>query len=77
MPDKVGIMRELEAHIDYIPEGTLGRLLADARRLIVSQGKELEEVKRANTALTASETMYIERLKTADAKIKPRKRAKT
>lgn len=76
MPDNVGVMKELETHIDCIPDGTLGALLADVRRLLVSQGKELEELKRVNTALSGSERMYIERLKIADGKLKPKKRAK-
>ena len=76
MPDKVAVMAELETHIDMWQEGSTGRLLADVRRLLVSQGKELVDLRDQVKAVTASETMYIERLKIADAKIKPRKRNK-
>ena len=76
MLDKVAVMAELETHIDMWQEGSTGRLLADVRRLLVSQGKELVELRDQIKAVTASETMYIERLKIADGKLKPRKRAK-
>ena len=73
MPDKVAVMAELETHIDMWQEGSTGRLLADVRRLLVSQGKELVELRDQIKAVTASETMYIERLRIADGKLKPRK----
>ena len=34
MVDKIAVMNDLETHIDYIPEGTLGRLLKNARIFI-------------------------------------------
>ena len=43
MPAKAAVMKELEAHIDCIPDGSLGALLRDVRRLIVSQDKKLKK----------------------------------
>jgi hypothetical protein len=66
MLDKMGVIAELETHMDFMREGTLGRLLANAHRLIKSQGKELVELRDANKALTGHETLLLERLKKAE-----------
>ena len=76
MLDNVGLIKQLEDYMQFIPEGGTGALLRSCYKMIKHQGAELEELKQVNTALAGSERMYIERLKVADAKIKPRKRVK-
>ena len=68
MLDKTAIMKELETHIDCIPDGPLGELLRNVRKLLVSNGKKLATQNKKIKALEAMESMYIARVKVADRK---------
>ena len=53
MAIKNGVIKELESYMDFIPEGATGQLLKDCYKMIVSQNKEINELKRSKKQVKA------------------------